>query len=63
MTIATASFKMDSPKITEYNLGSTCKALKIAKMVTGSVADRVEPKSKHSMMVKLNPSNPNNEYK
>jgi len=61
MTIATASFKMDSPKITLYNFGSTCKVLKMARIVTGSVADKVEPNRRHSMMVKLNPSSPSKE--
>jgi hypothetical protein len=61
MTIATASFKILSPKITLYNLGSTCRALKIARIVTGSVADNVEPNNRHSMIVKESPSSPNSE--
>ena len=42
-TIAIASFNIDSPKMTVYNLGSTLYVLKIARMVTGSVAERVAP--------------------
>lgn len=53
ITILTASFSRDSPKITVYSLGSTLYWLKIARIVTGSVADRVDPKMRHS--IKLNP--------
>ena len=42
-TMAIASLRMDSPKMTVYNFGSTLYVLKIAKMVTGSVAESVAP--------------------
>jgi hypothetical protein len=58
MTMATASFRMDSPKMTLYSLGSTLRALKMARMVTGSVADRVELNCRHSMMDSERPSRP-----
>lgn len=58
MTIETASFKILSPKITEYNLGSTLYVLNIARMVTGSVAERVEPNMRHSRRVNFSPSSP-----
>lgn len=58
MTIATASFKRLSPKITLYSLGSTLRVLKMARTVTGSVAERVEPKRRHSMIPKDSPSRP-----
>jgi hypothetical protein len=61
MTIATASFRILSPKMTEYSLGSTWRALKIARMVTGSVAERVEPKRRHSTIVRERPSSPRRE--
>jgi len=44
MTIETASLRILSPKMTEYNLGSTLSWLKMARIVTGSVADRTDPK-------------------
>ena len=59
ITILTASFKRDSPKMTVYSLGSTLYWLKIANMVTGSVADRVDPKVRHSIKLKFNDSSPN----
>lgn len=43
MTIAIASFRIDSPKMTVYSLGSTLYVLKMARIVTGSVADNVAP--------------------
>ena len=58
MTIETASFKILSPKMVEYSLGSTLYWLKMARIVTGSVADRVEPKIKHSSRLNLRPSRP-----
>jgi len=61
MTILTASFKMLSPKMMLYSLGSTLYWLNMAKIVTGSVADRVEPKIRHSRRVNLRPSNPRND--
>ena len=36
--MATASFRTDSPKTSEYILGSTLSEWKIARTVTGSVA-------------------------
>lgn len=42
-TMAIASLRMDSPKITVYSFGSTLYKLKMAKMVTGSVAESVAP--------------------
>ena len=43
MTIAIASLRIDSPKMTVYSFGSTLYVLKIARIVTGSVADSVAP--------------------
>jgi len=43
MTIDTASFRMLSPKMILYNWGSTLYVLKMARIVTGSVALRVLP--------------------
>lgn len=62
MTILTASFNKLSPKMTVYSLGSTLYWLKMARMVTGSVADRVEPKVKLSTSDRSIPSMPRNEY-
>ena len=42
-TIATASFKTDSPKRSASKFGSTFKSLKTAKTVTGSVAEIMAP--------------------
>lgn len=61
MTIDTASLRIDSPKMTEYSFGSTLYVLKMARMVTGSVAERVEPKMRHSRSVNLRPSSPRND--
>lgn len=61
MTIDTASFKILSPKMTEYNFGSTLYWLKIARIVTGSVADKVDPNMRHSSRLNLSPSNPRND--
>ena len=58
MTIETASLRMLSPKMTLYSFGSTLAELKMAKIVTGSVALRVEPKIRHSSRVNLRPSSP-----
>lgn len=63
MTMATASLRMDSPKMTEYSLGSTWRALKMARIVTGSVAERVDPKRRHSTIVRERPSSPRSEYR
>jgi hypothetical protein len=52
----TASFRMLSPKMIEYNFGSTLALLKMARIVTGSVADRVDPKIRHSRSENLSPS-------
>jgi hypothetical protein len=54
--MAIASFKMDSPKITVYNLGSTLYVLKIARIVTGSVAESVAPSDMASTKLMLTPS-------
>ena len=62
MTILTASFNKLSPKMTVYSLGSTLYWLKIARMVTGSVAERVEPKMRHSINVRSRCSRPRKEY-
>ena len=62
MTIDTASFKRLSPKMTLYNFGSTFSWLKIARMVTGSVAESVDPKMRHSRRVKERDSKPRKEY-
>lgn len=48
MTIDTASLRILSPKMTLYSCGSTLYVLKMARMVTGSVALSVLPKMKHS---------------
>lgn len=58
ITILTASFNRLSPKIIVYSLGSTLYWLKIARMVTGSVAERVEPKIRHSINGNLSVSRP-----
>ena len=50
-----ASFSMDSPNMIVYSFGSTLYALKMARMVTGSVADSVAPMEKASMKEMLNP--------
>ena len=47
-TIATASFKMLSPKTNIFNTESTSKAWKMAIVATGSTADIREPKAKLS---------------
>lgn len=44
-----------------YSLGSTLYVLKIARMVTGSVADSVDPKMRHSRRVNRSPSRPNSD--
>ena len=62
MTILTASFNRLSPKMMVYNFGSTLYWLKIARIVTGSVADKVEPKMRHSMSVTSSDSRPRKEY-
>jgi hypothetical protein len=62
MTILTASFRRLSPKMMEYSLGSTLYWLKIARMVTGSVADKVDPKIRHSRRPSSSDSRPRNEY-
>ena len=54
-TMAIASFSIDSPKIIVYNFGSTLYALKMARIVTGSVADNVAPIENASMNEILNP--------
>lgn len=58
MTMETASFRILSPKMTEYNLGSTLSWLKIARIVTGSVADKTDPKIIESKKLSCNDSNP-----
>jgi hypothetical protein len=58
MTILTASLSKLSPNIMVYNLGSTLYCLKMARIVTGSVADRVDPKVKQSIRVKFIDSRP-----
>jgi hypothetical protein len=55
-TIAMASLRIDSPNITVYSLGSTLYKLNMARMVTGSVADRVAPTEKASTNVIFRPS-------
>ena len=55
-TIAMASFRIDSPNMTVYSFGSTLYTLKIARIVTGSVADRVAPVEMASMKEILSPS-------
>lgn len=49
----TASFNKLSPKMMLYSFGSTLYWLNIARIVTGSVADRVEPNIRHSISVSL----------
>ena len=58
MTMETASFRMLSPKMTEYNLGSTLSWLKIARIVTGSVADKTDPKIIESRKLNCSDSSP-----
>ena len=55
-TIAIASFKMLSPKMTVYSFGSTLYVLKIARIVTGSVAERVAPTDMASTKLMSSPS-------
>lgn len=55
-TMAMASFKIDSPNMTVYSLGSTLYVLNMAKIVTGSVAESVAPTDKASTKVMLSPS-------
>ena len=43
MTIAIASLRMDSPNMIVYSFGSTLYVLKMARIVTGSVAESVAP--------------------
>lgn len=62
MTILTASFSKLSPKMTLYSLGSTLYCWKIARIVTGSVADNVDPNVRHSSSVMSKDSKPRNEY-
>lgn len=52
-TIATASFKTLSPKTKAYKLTSTCRSLKIARIVSGSVEEIRAPKYKVSKNVIL----------
>jgi hypothetical protein len=54
----TASFSKLSPKMMVYSFGSTLYWLKIAKIVTGSVAESVDPKIRHSSNPKLRSSRP-----
>jgi hypothetical protein len=54
----TASFSKLSPKMMVYSFGSTLYWLKIAKMVTGSVAESVDPNIKHSSSPRLRSSRP-----
>ena len=56
MTMAIASFNIDSPNITVYSLGSTLYVLKMARIVTGSVADNVAPTDIASTNEILKPS-------
>lgn len=51
MTMETASLRRDSPKMMLYSSGSTLYVLKMARIVTGSVALSVEPKMRHSSSV------------
>jgi len=46
--IATASFKIDSPKINENKFESTFNSLKIANTATGSVADINAPNAQQA---------------
>lgn len=55
-TIAMASFRMDSPKMMVYNFGSTLYRLKMARIVTGSVAESVAPTEMASTQVIVRPS-------
>jgi hypothetical protein len=48
-TIATASFRMLSPKTNMYNTGSMSSALKMANVATGSTAETSEPNAKLSL--------------
>ena len=61
MTILTASLIRLSPKMMVYSFGSTLYCWKIARMVTGSVADKVDPKVRHSSSVTSRDSRPRKE--
>jgi len=62
MTILTASFSKLSPKMIVYSFGSTLYWLNMARTVTGSVADNVDPKMKHSRRLRWMFSSPRMEY-
>jgi len=55
-TIAIASFRIDSPKMIVYSFGSTLYVLKIARIVTGSVALSVAPTLIASTKLMFRPS-------
>jgi len=61
--MATASFSSDSPEMIENSCGSTWSWLKIAKIVTGSVADKMDPKIMLSKNEMLMPSGFKNAYR
>ena len=46
LPIATASFKMDSPKTNMFKTGSTSNAWNIASVATGSTAEISDPNAK-----------------
>jgi len=62
ITIDTASFSKLSPNIMLYNFGSTLYCVKMDRIVTGSVALRVEPKMRQSSIVNLRPSSPRKDH-
>ena len=47
-TMATASFRILSPKTSMYKTGSISSALNMARVATGSTADTSEPRAKLS---------------
>jgi hypothetical protein len=55
-TMATASLRMDSPNMIVYSFGSTLYVSKMARMVTGSVADKVAPTDMASTKLIWKPS-------
>jgi hypothetical protein len=55
-TMAIASLRIDSPKMIVYSFGSTLYRLKMANIVTGSVAESVAPTEMASTQVMVSPS-------
>jgi hypothetical protein len=61
--MATASFNKLSPDMIENNFGSTPSCEKMARIVTGSVADKIAPNIRLSRKLISSPSTCAREYK